>query len=98
MSAFPFDKVKIDQSFLSNVAPNSQGATIVRAVIGLARGPDIPVIAEGVETQDQLAFLQEENCDQVQGYLVGRPHPINHYAESVGRPKTTELINATAAG
>ena len=64
---FPFDKIKIDQSFISNVGTNAQSAAIVRAVIGLARGLKLPVLAEGVEYEDQLAFLAEEDCDEVAG-------------------------------
>ena len=56
LQAFPFDKIKIDQTFISNLSHNSQSATIVRAVIGLARGLEVPVIAEGVETREQLEF------------------------------------------
>jgi diguanylate cyclase (GGDEF)-like protein/PAS domain S-box-containing protein len=85
LQAFPFDKIKIDQSFISNVRTNAQSAAIVCAVIGLARGLQLPVLAEGVETKDQLAFLTQEACDEVQGYFVGRPFPIDHYAEMVGR-------------
>jgi diguanylate cyclase (GGDEF)-like protein len=81
--AFPFDKIKIDQAFISNMKENSQAATIVRAVIGLARGLEVPVIAEGVETKEQLEFLSGESCDEVQGYLVGRPQPIEHYSSVV---------------
>jgi len=57
----------------------------VRAVIGLGRGLEMPVVAEGVETDSQLAFLNDESCDEVQGYLVGRPCPIEDYADLVGR-------------
>jgi diguanylate cyclase len=85
LQAFPFDKIKIDQRFISNLTHDAQSATIVRAVIGLARGLDIPVVAEGVETKEQLEFLAAEKCDQVQGYLIGRPSPIEHYAKVVGR-------------
>jgi EAL domain-containing protein (putative c-di-GMP-specific phosphodiesterase class I) len=85
LQAFPFDKIKIDQSFISNVRSNPQSAAIVCAVIGLARGLQLPVLAEGVETKDQLAFLSQEACDEVQGYFVGRPFPIEHYAEMIGR-------------
>ena len=60
-------------------------ATIVRAVIGLARGLELPVAAEGVETKGQLAILAQEGCDEIQGFLLGRPHPIGKYAELVGR-------------
>jgi diguanylate cyclase (GGDEF)-like protein/PAS domain S-box-containing protein len=89
LQAFPFDKIKIDQRFISNLNHDAQSATIVRAVIGLARGLDIPVVAEGVETEEQLEFLAAERCDQVQGYLIGRPAPIEHYADVVGRISQT---------
>jgi diguanylate cyclase len=85
LQAFPFDKIKIDQRFICNLEHDAQSATIVRAVIGLARGLDIPVVAEGVETQAQLNFLTAEHCDKVQGFLIGRPEPITHYANYVGR-------------
>jgi diguanylate cyclase (GGDEF)-like protein/PAS domain S-box-containing protein len=85
LQAFPFDKIKIDQSFISNVMTNPQSGAIVCAVIGLARGLQLPVLAEGVETKDQLDFLTHEACDEVQGYFVGRPFPIDHYAALVGR-------------
>jgi diguanylate cyclase (GGDEF)-like protein/PAS domain S-box-containing protein len=91
LQAFPFDTIKIDRAFVSNVECNPQSAAIVRAVIGLARGLEVPVIAEGVETRDQLAFLARESCDEVQGYLVGRPAPIETYAKIVGRPVPREL-------
>ncbi|MBV8473714.1 MAG: EAL domain-containing protein, partial [Hyphomicrobiales bacterium] len=68
-----------------NVGTNPQSAAIVRAVIGLARGLQLPVLAEGVETKDQLAFLTEEACDEVQGYFLGRPQPIDRYTEVIGR-------------
>ena len=65
---------------------NPQSATIVRAVIGLARGLELPVLAEGVETKEQLAFLAKESCDEIQGYLIGRPLPIGEYAALTGTP------------
>jgi diguanylate cyclase (GGDEF)-like protein len=83
LQSFPFDKIKIDQAFISNLKENSQAATIVRAVIGLARGLEVPVIAEGVETKEQLEFLSGESCDEIQGYLVGRPQPIEYYSSIV---------------
>jgi EAL domain-containing protein (putative c-di-GMP-specific phosphodiesterase class I) len=60
-------------------------AAIVRAVIGLAHGLNLPVLAEGAETKTQLDFLTVESCDEVQGYLMGRPYPITEYSELVGR-------------
>ncbi|MEA2930737.1 MAG: hypothetical protein QOG38_3165, partial [Hyphomicrobiales bacterium] len=85
LQAFPFDKIKIDRTFIANLVSNEHSAAIVRAVIGLGRGLSLPVVAEGVETGEQLAFLKRESCDEVQGYLVGRPAPIETYAEMVGR-------------
>jgi len=86
LQSFPFDKIKIDRDFVTNVAENRQSAAIVRAVLGLARGLQLPVIAEGVETEEELAFLAAEACDQVQGYLIGRPLPIEDYAQVTGSP------------
>jgi predicted signal transduction protein with EAL and GGDEF domain len=85
LQAFPFDKIKIDRTFIANLVSNENSAAIVRAVIGLGRGLSLPVVAEGVETSEQLAFLAREACDEVQGYLVGRPSPIEDYADLVGR-------------
>jgi EAL domain-containing protein (putative c-di-GMP-specific phosphodiesterase class I) len=85
LQSFPFDKIKIDQTFISNLARNSQSAAIVRAIIGLGHGLNLPVVAEGVETKEQLEVLAREACDEVQGYLIGRPGPIENYAEVVGR-------------
>jgi diguanylate cyclase (GGDEF)-like protein/PAS domain S-box-containing protein len=86
LQAFPFDKIKIDQSFISNLKTNPQSAAIVCAVVGLARGLNLPVLAEGVETSAQLDFLVTESCDEVQGYLIGRPQPIAQYSKLIGRP------------
>lgn len=91
LQTFPFDKIKIDQNFVANLERNSQSAAIIRAVIGLGRGLEIPILAEGVETEEQLAFLVRESCDEVQGNLFGRPRPIADYAEIVGRPSNVRL-------
>jgi diguanylate cyclase (GGDEF)-like protein/PAS domain S-box-containing protein len=85
LQSFPFDKIKIDQTFVANLGHSQQAATIIRAVIALGRGLNLPVVAEGVETEEQLQFLASENCNEIQGYLVGRPQPISEYAEVVGR-------------
>ena len=92
LQAFPFDRIKIDQSFISKLKHSPQAATIVRAVIGLARGLKVPVVAEGVETEEQLQFLSAENCDEIQGYLVGRPEPIERYSSVVnGESRDQEM-------
>jgi diguanylate cyclase (GGDEF)-like protein/PAS domain S-box-containing protein len=85
LQSFPFDKMKIDQAFIANLGHSHQAATIIRAVIALGRGLNLPVVAEGVETDEQLRFLAAEGCSEFQGYLVGRPKPIDEYAHMVGR-------------
>ena len=89
LQAFPFDKIKIDRAFVMNLGRNPQSAAIVRAVIGLGHGLDMSIVAEGVETQEQLGFLADQGCDAVQGYFIGKPLPIRQYAETVGRPGNT---------
>src|SRR5665213_1162825 len=91
LQAFPFDKIKIDRTFVMNLGRNPQSASIVRAVIGLGHGLEMSIVAEGVETQEQLGFLAEEGCDAVQGYFLGKPLPIGQYAALVGRADTMEL-------
>jgi EAL domain-containing protein (putative c-di-GMP-specific phosphodiesterase class I) len=85
LQAFPFDKIKIDRGFIANLDRNPQSAAIIRAVIGLGHGLNLPVVAEGVETKEQLAFLRREACNEVQGYLFGRPAPIAQYARLTGQ-------------
>jgi len=77
LQRFPFDKIKIDRSFVWEMEHNADSMAIVRAVIALGHSLRITVTAEGVETEAQLALLQNENCDQVQGYLLGRPAPFS---------------------
>jgi diguanylate cyclase (GGDEF)-like protein/PAS domain S-box-containing protein len=84
LQAFPFDKIKIDRAFVMNLGRNPQSAAIVRAVIDLGHGLGMSIVAEGVETQEQLGFLSAEGCDSVQGYFLGKPAPIGQYAALVG--------------
>ncbi|MBS1166010.1 MAG: hypothetical protein H6R00_2035, partial [Proteobacteria bacterium] len=83
LQAFPFDKIKIDKGFIQSIGRTEQATTIIRAVIGLCRGLGIPVIAEGVETEEQRSFLAQEHCPEIQGYIVGRPAPIQVYSRIV---------------
>jgi diguanylate cyclase (GGDEF)-like protein len=73
LRAFPFDKIKLDRSFMSELDGSTQSAAIIRAVLALGESLEIPVLAEGVETAEQLSFLREQGCNEVQGYLLGRP-------------------------
>jgi len=75
LRSFPFDKIKIDQSFVRELASRNEAMAIVRAVTGLGRSLGIRTIAEGVETHEQLALLRAEGCREVQGYLFSYPRP-----------------------
>ena len=94
LQSFPFDKIKIDRSFIAGVDSNHQSASIVRAVIGLSKSLQMPVIAEGVETEAERRFLERQGCLEIQGYLIGRPQPIANYAELTGA--VTERRTATS--
>ncbi|HWT51489.1 MAG TPA: EAL domain-containing protein [Caulobacter sp.] len=77
LQSFPFDKIKIDKSFVENIHRHDRATVIVRAVLGLGRSLEIPVVAEGVETEEQIVFLRGENCTELQGYAIGRPAPVD---------------------
>ena len=83
--SFPFDKIKIDQTFIGDLRHSRHSMAIVRAVIGLGHSLNMPVLAEGVETQAQRGVLMKEGCDEAQGYFFGRPLPIAEQAELIGR-------------
>jgi diguanylate cyclase (GGDEF)-like protein/PAS domain S-box-containing protein len=77
---FPVDALKIDQSFVAQIATARDDASIVTAVISMARSLKLRVVAEGVETLEQLEFLQAHQCDEAQGYYFGRPIPSQEFA------------------
>lgn len=79
LQRFPFDKLKIDQSFVRKMLNDEQSHGIVRGMIGLSHGLDIPILAEGVETESEYAMLRVEGCDEVQGYYLGKPLDISEY-------------------
>jgi EAL domain-containing protein (putative c-di-GMP-specific phosphodiesterase class I) len=79
LRAFPFDKIKIDGSFIKSVNVNDQGAAIVRSVLGLGRALNLAVLAEGVETNAEFDFLKNEHCNEAQGFLLGRPAAIESF-------------------
>lgn len=82
---FPITRLKIDQSFVRDMAEDKNDAAIVRAIITLGHSMNITVVAEGVETADQLARLRAEGCDEVQGYYFGRPMPSQDFMDLVRR-------------
>ena len=91
LRAFPFSKIKVDQSFIRSRRQNDQSATIVRAVLGLGSGLNVPVVAEGVERSEELEFLRGEICQSAQGYLLSRPKDISSFrAITEGRSRRLE--------
>jgi diguanylate cyclase (GGDEF)-like protein len=79
LSAFPFSRIKLDQSFVRTFDRNPQSAAIVHAVVELGRYLGTPVVAEGVERREELAFLRAEGCATAQGFLFGYPAPISAF-------------------
>ncbi len=90
LQAFPFDKMKIDRSFVAQLGVDPQAAVIVRAVLSLGRSLRMGVVAEGVETPAQRRFLADEACGEMQGYLFGKPRPIGDYADRLSHPDQTD--------
>jgi EAL domain-containing protein (putative c-di-GMP-specific phosphodiesterase class I) len=88
---FPLDTLKIDQSFVRQLGTDGDDTAIVTAVIGMARSLNLRVIAEGVETPAELAFLRAHHCDEAQGFYFGRPMAPEQFAEllEAGRVETT---------
>jgi diguanylate cyclase (GGDEF)-like protein/PAS domain S-box-containing protein len=80
LKRFPINTVKIDQSFIRDITTNSDDAAIAKAIIGMAHSLNLRVIAEGVETREQLAFLQNEDCDEVQGFFFSQPLPAEEFS------------------
>jgi EAL domain-containing protein (putative c-di-GMP-specific phosphodiesterase class I) len=90
LQKFPIDAVKIDQSFIRQISTAGDDTTIVKAVIGMARGLKLRVVAEGVETAEEVAFLRAYRCEEAQGYFFGRPVPAQQFVMLLknGMPKS----------
>jgi EAL domain-containing protein (putative c-di-GMP-specific phosphodiesterase class I) len=73
----PLDYLKIDRSFIVNIGKTKRDEAIIKAIVGIAHSLDLRVVAEGVEKEEQLAFLCECRCDEIQGYIVSRPVPAS---------------------
>jgi len=89
LRSFPFSKIKLDRSFIDEAHSNEEALTIIRTVLALGKGLRIPVLAEGVETQEQLSLLKLEGCGEAQGYLLGRPAPLDEIV-ATGRMRIIE--------
>jgi EAL domain-containing protein (putative c-di-GMP-specific phosphodiesterase class I) len=85
LRSFPFDKVKIDQSFIRDMPTDGDSAAIVKAIIGLGISLGISTTAEGVETEEQLSRLRAEGCTDIQGYLLSKPVPASEVEAVLNR-------------
>ncbi|OSI31004.1 bifunctional diguanylate cyclase/phosphodiesterase [Bradyrhizobium canariense] len=95
VEAFPLDRIKIDRSFVASLGQSERSLAIVRAIIGLAHGLGVPVLAEGIETKVQMSLLIEEGCDEMQGYLIGRPQR-DAAVGSRSKPRVPSLIHSAS--
>jgi diguanylate cyclase (GGDEF)-like protein len=96
LKRFPLDTLKVDRAFVNDITVDLEDAAIVRAIIGLGHNLSLKLVAEGVETLEQLQFLRKEGCDLVQGYLMSRAIPADGFRELIRAPGTVAL-NAGAA-
>jgi len=96
---FPLDTLKIDRSFIREIAVQPDDAAITTAIIAMGHALGLRVIAEGVETEAHLTLLQKQGCDEIQGYLVGRPVPADRFVEHLARkrPAATPSIRRQRA-
>jgi EAL domain-containing protein (putative c-di-GMP-specific phosphodiesterase class I) len=81
LKRFPVDKLKLDQSFVADILDPGEDQAIARAVIAMAHGLGLTVVAEGVESAGQLALLAEQGCDAMQGYYFSRPVPAAEFGQ-----------------
>src|ERR1700676_4665210 len=91
LKRFPLDTLKIDRSFVADISEDPDDAAIVRAIIALGHSLDLKIVAEGVETLAQLQFLQAEECDSIQGFLMSAAVPAASFAELLRLPKPSLL-------
>lgn len=82
---FPFDEIKIDQSFIRELGHSKDCAAIVKAVVDLGASLGITTTAEGVETSEQLRCVREQGCGEIQGYFFGKPQPLSEINEVLSR-------------
>jgi EAL domain-containing protein (putative c-di-GMP-specific phosphodiesterase class I) len=95
---YQVDRLKIDQSFVRQAANDTNAASVVRTVIAMSHGLGVTVIAEGVETREQLKFLMRRRCDQAQGYLFARPLSPERFVDAVPMIESMVLSEAAAEG
>jgi diguanylate cyclase (GGDEF)-like protein len=97
LRSFPFDEIKIDRAFVSDVGKNSENSVIVQAVIIIASSLGMTTVAEGVETADQQTLLKALGCDEVQGYLYSRSMPVDKISEFIATWQSGKIKKIMAA-
>ena len=85
---FPISVLKVDKSFIDDVPGDTDSMTMVETIISMARHLNLNTVAEGVETSEQLRFLRENQCDQVQGYLFAPPMPADQFIAFLKKHET----------
>jgi EAL domain-containing protein (putative c-di-GMP-specific phosphodiesterase class I) len=98
LHAFPFDKIKLDQSFVKRLPHDAAAAAIVRTVLALGESLRMPVLAEGIETEAQWDFLAREGCAKGQGYLFARPVAVTALPGAIAAAAHFERDDAPALG
>jgi EAL domain-containing protein (putative c-di-GMP-specific phosphodiesterase class I) len=96
LQKFPVDALKIDQSFVAQITPNGENTGIVTAVISMAQSLKLRVVAEGVETLEQLEFLRAHHCDEAQGYYFSKPVVPEQFACLLAAARSHEPFVAAA--
>ncbi len=86
LKKFPIQKLKIDKSFINELQNNSDDKAIINAIVTMAHNLKLTVVAEGVETENQLAFLRSSGCDEIQGFLLGIPLPPDDFKKMLANP------------
>jgi EAL domain-containing protein (putative c-di-GMP-specific phosphodiesterase class I) len=86
LAKLPIDTLKIDRSFIGDMTEGPQGMALVTTIINLAHSLKLKVVAEGVETAEQMSMLRLLTCDEIQGYLISKPLPVAEFEEKYVRP------------
>src|SRR6202166_128100 len=85
LRSFPFDKIKIDRSFVHDLSSNKESRAIIRAVVGLGSSLGMSTTAEGIETREELDFMKRQGCTEAQGYFFSRPCPAEAARELLAK-------------
>lgn len=94
LRSFPFDKIRLGRALIAEISDSQQAKAIIRAILALGQSLAIPVLAKGVETDEQLSLLLAEGCDEAQGFLLGRPQPLEYFrrVHALIGPGRAELV------